>query len=241
MKQITITLVTLFTLMSCKAQTLKVTYSEKMDLTEKLKSIDNPMIKQMIIEKTGKPKYYELISSNGISIYKKSDKNSQDAGNDNNSVTVIGGSGGEYVMYKNHKDKTYTNQTEFMSRTFLIEDSLPQYDWKITNETQKIGDYLCKKAVLNDGKNKIIAWFTSEIPANEGPRKYYGLPGLILKLETGTVIIEAVNISFSKEKIEITKPTKGKKLTQKEFDKIKEEKIKRLTGGKQNGVQVIKM
>ena len=130
-----------------------------------------------------------------------------------------------------------------MSRTFLIKDHLPKYNWKITNETKKIGGYLCKKAVLKDGDNEIIAWFTSEIPSNEGPRNYYGLPGLILKVEDGTVIIEALKISFPKENIKISKPTKGKKVTQKEFDKIKEEKIKNLTGGKQNGngVQVIKM
>jgi len=240
MKKIIIFLLSLIVFVACKAQTIKVTYVEKMDLTEKLKSFDNPMIKQMIIEKTGKPKYFELISSNGISIYEKTDRKSKEI---DNGVRVIGGTGGDYMLYKNHKDGIYILQTEFMSRTFLIEDTLPRYDWKITNETKKVGDYLCKKAVLEDGNNKIVAWFTPEIPSNEGPRKYYGLPGLILKLKTGTLTIEAVNISLSRENISIPKPKKGKKLTQKEFDKIKEEKIKNLTGGKQNsnGIKIIKM
>ena len=88
MKQIALILLTLLTITSCNSQTIKVTYSEKMDLTEELKSINDPMIKQMIIEKTGKPKYFELISNNGISIYKKSKQENQDI---NNGVTVIGG------------------------------------------------------------------------------------------------------------------------------------------------------
>jgi len=234
-----ITIITLFTLFSCNAQTIKVTYSEKMDLSEKLKSIDNPMIKQMIIEKTGKPKYYELKSADGISIYKNNSSDDEDV---DNGVTMIG-TGGEDIIYKNHNQNIYVKQTDFMSRTFLIEDKLQKNNWKITTNTLKIGEYLCKKAVLKKGESEIMAWFTNEIPSNEGPREYYGLPGLILKVETGTLIIEATNISILKEKIEIQKPTKGKKVTQEEFEKIRKEKINSLTGGKQkgNGVQVIKM
>ncbi len=234
-----ITIITLFTLFSCNAQTIKVTYSEKMNLSEKLKSIDNPMIKQMIIDKTGKPKYYELKSVDGISIYQSVNSNDNEI---DNGVTMIG-TGGEDIIYKNHKKNIYTKQTDFMSRTFLIDDKLKKFEWKITDETQKIGDYLCKKALLKSEDNEIVAWFTNEIPSNEGPRKYYGLPGLILKVETGTLIIEATNISILKEKIEIPKPAKGKKVTQEEFEKIRKEKINSLTGGKQkgNGVQVIKM
>jgi len=235
-----ITMLTLFTLISCNAQTIKVSYAEKIDLTEKLKSIDNPMIKQMIIDKTGKPKHYELISNNGNSVYQKQNEKAEEG--IDNGVTMIG-TGGEDIIYKNHNDETYVKQTEFMSRTFLIEDKLQINDWKITDETLKIGDYLCKKATLKKSDNNVIAWFTNEIPSNEGPREYYGLPGLVLKVETGTLIIEATNIALSKEKITIEKPAKGKKVTQEEFDKIKEEKINSLTGGKQkgNGVQVIKM
>ncbi len=234
-----ITTLMFFTLISCNAQTIKVSYTEKMDLTEKLKSIDNPIIKQMIIEKTGKPKYYELISNNRVSVYQKQNVEEKET---DNGVTMIG-TGGEDIIYKNHADKIYIKQTDFMSRTFLIEDTLQKNNWVITDDTLKIGEYQCKKATLKKGDNDITAWFTNEVPSNEGPRDYYGLPGLILKVETGALIIEATNISVIKEKVEIQKPTKGKKVTQEEFDKIKKEKIKNLTGGKQkgNGVQVIKM
>lgn len=130
-----------------------------------------------------------------------------------------------------------------MSRTFLIQDKLQKNNWIITDDTSKIGEYECKKATLKKANNNITAWFTNEIPSNEGPREFYGLPGLVLKIETGTLIIEATNISISKDKVTIKKPTKGKKITAEKFEKIKEEKVNGLTGGKRkgNGVQVIKM
>lgn len=100
-----ITILTLFIIIiTSKAQTIKVTYTEKMDLTEKLKSIDNPMIRQMVIEKTGKAKHYELISANGTSIYQK--QNTAEKEIDGGGVTMIG-SGSEDIVYKNHTNKTY--------------------------------------------------------------------------------------------------------------------------------------
>ncbi|PID69574.1 MAG: hypothetical protein CR989_01005 [Flavobacteriales bacterium] len=237
MKNIIIPLFTLAICTLCTGQTLKVTYSETIDLSEKLKSIDDPMVRQIVKTKTEKPKYYELVSQKGISIYQlKSEENA------NTGTTVIN-SGSSAIVYRDHNTGTFTKQIDFLSRTFLIDDKLPKNDWKIGDEITKIGEYTCKKATLQKGNNTIEAWFTDEIPSNEGPKSYFGLPGLVLKVQTGDITIEATDISFSKEKINIEKPTKGKKITQVEFDKIKEEKIKGLTGGnkKNNGVQVIKM
>ena len=222
------------------AQTLKVTYREKLDLTEKMRAVeDRPAVRQLLVEKLGKPKYYELISSDGKSVYQQAQNlNEEDP---DNGVIVVGG--GEHdIVYKNYKDRTYAKQTEFMSRTFLIEEKLNVNNWEIKEDTMKIGDYLCKKAMLEKDSISISAWFTGEIPSNEGPGKYYGLPGLILKVETGKVTIEATGISFSKEGTPIERPAKGKKVTLKEFEKIREEKINSITGGKKKkGVQVIKM
>jgi len=237
-----LTVLTLLTFFSCNSQTLEVTYVEKKDLTEQLKAIDNPMIKQMVMEKAGQPNYCQLLSNQGVSVYKRKEK--VDKTSDMNSGVTMMESGSESITYKNHNEDLYVNQTDFMSRIFLIEDKLNKNEWVITEETQKIGDYECKKATLQREDKQIVAWFTSEIPSNEGPRDYYGLPGLILKVETGSLVIEASDISVSKEKIDLERPTKGKKVTQEEFDKIKAEKIKGLTGSIQsggNGVKIIKM
>ena len=39
---------------------------------------------------------------------------------------------------------------------------------------------------MNFGNRKWIAWFTPEIPISDGPYKFCGLPGLILKINDST-------------------------------------------------------
>ena len=54
--------------------------------------------------------------------------------------------------------------------------------WAILEEKKKIGNYNCQKAEVDYGGRKWIAWFTSEIPMQEGPYIFHGLPGLIVKI-----------------------------------------------------------
>nr|WP_315233755.1 GLPGLI family protein [uncultured Flavobacterium sp.] len=65
----------------------------------------------------------------------------------------------------------------------------------------------------------ITAWYTPEIPVNQGPENYWGLPGLILEVNDGkTVILCSKVVLNPKVKTEIKASTKGKVTTQKEFD-----------------------
>lgn len=56
-------------------------------------------------------------------------------------------------------------------------------DWKISAEKAKIGSYNAQKATTEFGGRKWTAWFSSEIPLQDGPYKFHGLPGLIVKIE----------------------------------------------------------
>jgi GLPGLI family protein len=65
----------------------------------------------------------------------------------------------------------------------------------------------------------ITAWYTPEIPVNQGPEGYWGLPGLILEVNDGkTIILCSKVVLNSKEKAEIKAVTKGKVVSQKEYD-----------------------
>ncbi|WP_144283213.1 GLPGLI family protein [Chryseobacterium echinoideorum] len=59
----------------------------------------------------------------------------------------------------------------------------PKFKWKILNEKQKIGEYNTQKATTEFGGRKWTAWFSSDIPFQDGPYKFSGLPGLIVKIE----------------------------------------------------------
>lgn len=83
--------------------------------------------------------------------------------------------------------KTYPNYEIFLT-TFIENDKYKisdskKMDWKIGSETQKIMNYTAQKATTSFGGRDWVAWFTTELPFPDGPYKFHGLPGLIVKLE----------------------------------------------------------
>ncbi|MGZ9674893.1 GLPGLI family protein [Flavobacterium sp. GNP001] len=65
----------------------------------------------------------------------------------------------------------------------------------------------------------ITAWYTPEIPVSQGPEGYWGLPGLILEVNDGrTTILCSKVVLNPKDKVEIKPITKGKVVSQKDYD-----------------------
>ncbi|KFF26337.1 GLPGLI family protein [Chryseobacterium vrystaatense] len=54
--------------------------------------------------------------------------------------------------------------------------------WVISDETKKVENYSLQKASTRFGGRDWIAWFCKDIPFNEGPYKFRGLPGIIFEL-----------------------------------------------------------
>jgi GLPGLI family protein len=161
---------------------------------------------------------------------------------------------GEGKKYLNLKDKICIEEADIFGKEFLIVEPLEKPDWKLLNETKKIGDYNCFKAELtvqvtekqrneyeeflkkeavkpalfkmDEPKDKVImAWYTPEIPVSFGPNKYWGLPGLILEINEEETIILCSKVTLSnKEKSKIKVPNTGEKVTQKKFDEIEKKK-----------------
>ena len=75
------------------------------------------------------------------------------------------------------------NFNERMLNSVFGYEEEPKFNWQITNEKQKIGDYEAQKATTEFGGRQWTAWFTPEIPIQDGPYKFSGLPGLIVKIE----------------------------------------------------------
>ena len=69
--------------------------------------------------------------------------------------------------------------------------------WNILPDRQKIGEFNTQKATTEFAGRKWEAWFSSELPFQDGPYKFHGLPGLIIKLQdhTGTHQFELAGIS----------------------------------------------
>lgn len=73
--------------------------------------------------------------------------------------------------------------TEYILQDRVNYKEKPSMDWKITTEKSKIGEYNAQKATASFGGRQWTAWFSNELPFQDGPYKFYGLPGLIVKIE----------------------------------------------------------
>jgi len=199
-------------------------------------------------------KTYILTFNKEASLYKEDEQ--LDAPQPAGMQIVMVNTGGSDVLYKNTKEKRFTNQNESFSKLFLIKDSLQDFDWKLTGETKNIGEYTCYKATLKREREVIrtsfsfngnkseeedenetpemeeyitTAWYTTQIPVNNGPGNYYGLPGLILEVNNGRETLICSKIVLNpKKKIDIVEPKKGKEITQEKYDAIMDKKIKEM-------------
>lgn len=120
-------------------------------------------------------------------------------------------------------------------------------------EDTKKGDAKVTEEKTADGKEKktsfldeidmpkeitITAWYTPEIPINQGPEGYWGLPGLILEVNDGkTIILCSKVVMNAKDKVAIKASTNGKVVSQKEYDDTiikKMEEFRQMNGGRGN-------
>lgn len=87
-----------------------------------------------------------------------------------------------YKVTKEYPTMKETFSERMLNSVFGYNEE-PKFNWKISNDKQKIGEYDAQKATTEFGGRKWTAWFTEAIPFPDGPYKFYGLPGLIVKLE----------------------------------------------------------
>jgi GLPGLI family protein len=67
----------------------------------------------------------------------------------------------------------------------------------------------------------VTAWYTPQIPVSNGPGESFGLPGLILELNSDKTTILCTKIVLNPEiKEEIVRPTKGDIVSKKEYNDI---------------------
>ena len=86
------------------------------------------------------------------------------------------------VVKKDYPDYKTTFTNKIGSRTYRYEEKRP-LKWEILSEKKTIGEWPVQKATTNYLGRQWIAWFSTEIPIQDGPYKFHGLPGLIVSLE----------------------------------------------------------
>ena len=133
---------------------------------------------------------------------------------------------GGYTCYKATAVKP-VSQSDFRNFRAKKEESKKDEKEKTTN---LMDSFEMPKEVT------ITAWYAPEIPINQGPENYWGLPGLILEVSDGkTVILCSKIVLNAKEKVAIKAPTKGKVISQKEYDETVTKKMEEMREQFKNG------
>jgi GLPGLI family protein len=85
---------------------------------------------------------------------------------------------------------------------------------------------------------EVTAWYTPQIPVSQGPGDFWGLPGLILEVNTDkTTILCSKIIMNPQQKVQIKAPEKGDVVSRQEYNetvKKKMEEMRSMYGGRRN-------
>ena len=121
------------------------------------------------------------------------------------------------------------NEREDFGSLFIVQDSIKDIKWEISNEQKLIDKYLCFKAIykttvtynIDIGKTitkprTVIAWFCPELPYSAGPLGFTGLPGLILELKNFSAVYLLKSFRLEND-INLVIPKKGKLLSRSNY------------------------
>ena len=144
--------------------------------------------------------------------------------------------------YKDLKKRTITNRERIFIEKFYIVDSLKNlFEWKLTQNKKIVLGYECQEAIAEFRGRKYTAYFTPEIPVQNGPWKFHGLPGLILEVSMNKnklveFSITAEKVEFSKERCDLKNPYIDKKMyNRKEYEEFYRKKYDEMTSYRGEG------
>lgn len=128
--------------------------------------------------------------------------------------------------YINLQTRERLDEVEYLGK-YIIKDSIDRLEWKIERERGTHLGYETRKATYKNDYLEYEAWFVPTLSLKFGPNGFGELPGLIVKFTHYFKYNNAKHKrTFSADKISIVpdlklaKPTKGKIISQQEFNSI---------------------
>jgi len=164
-----------------KADTAQVIVHYKFTHVRDTSKRDTPYVENMV-----------LLVGRNASVYKsydykmrreqmrKSLNEQMNAGSTNLTFKAPGtlGTANEYFQFPNEK-KFVTK--EMVGNSYLVEETMPVMNWKMSVDTATINGLPCQKATTHFKGRDYTAWFCPDLPYRAGPWKLNGLPGLIVE------------------------------------------------------------
>ena len=134
----------------------------------------------------------------------------------------------KYVVEKNSNGKIYFYTPNHMPNPVLKVKDERKINWKISNDKENILGYTAQKATAIFGGREWTAWFTTELAISDGPYKFSGLPGMILKIydKTNTHSFEIISVEKQKSNYMVLNDItykEAKLITLNEYEQISKE------------------
>ncbi|MGZ5134276.1 MAG: GLPGLI family protein [Flavitalea sp.] len=136
----------------------------------------------------------------------------------------------ENVVVADMETQIVNSQKKVFEDTYLLQDTIGNIQWKITEELRTIAGFECRKAVaIICDSVYVVAFYTDEIAVTGGPESFNGLPGMILGLA-----IPRLSTTWFATRVELTEPkttdfvipSRGKKITEQNLQTILQRSLK---------------
>lgn len=87
----------------------------------------------------------------------------------------------KYQIRKSYPISQVSYKEKLLNDVFEYDEPI-NFNWKLQEKYDQINTYKVQLATCEYGGRTWNAWFTKDLPFQDGPYKFYGLPGLILKV-----------------------------------------------------------
>ena len=87
-----------------------------------------------------------------------------------------------FYVFKRQNSAQVSFTEKIVKDNYRYTQDIDDLNWEILPETKEVAGFVAQKAKASFSGRDYTAWFTTEIPISEGPYKFRGLPGLILKI-----------------------------------------------------------
>ena len=186
MKKILISIIVCFAAIAAMAQTadIEVSYTAmspnfkngKVDVKNQYVLLANATESKFYSPKT---EYIDSLNSSpeGKAIYQEMTRNAYLGGK----MDEMPRKDGSYYVVKSFPERKLRYYDSAGLDKFFYEETPEEWKWTVTDSTKEILGYECIEATTDFHGRKWNVWFSPEIPVNNGPWKFDGLPGLIME------------------------------------------------------------
>lgn len=107
------------------------------------------------------------------------------------------------IIIKDFKKNILSESAKVFTDSYVYKEEMPTFVWEKKTATNNICGFICKEATTTFRGRTWNVWYSEEIPQKDGPWKFSGLSGMILKAESEDKEISFEAIWVEKQTVDI--------------------------------------